>query len=103
MVNAIGNVMKQIPTRQAECGATHRSSLGNGTAEQAHVDRAPKGRRSADPAQQCVVPRHARGRRGIQLDRLSWKWLEQMAGLDEYVEGQGPPVRQTRGRKAHAR
>src|SRR6266849_4693110 len=51
VVDAVRYVMKQIHIRRAECGTTHWSSLRNGTGEQAHIDCAPKGRRSADPAQ----------------------------------------------------
>jgi len=50
MVDAVSNAMKQVPTRRAECGTTDRRSLWNGTAEQANIDRAPKGRGSANPA-----------------------------------------------------
>src|SRR5207253_98707 len=102
MVNAVRNVMKQIPTRQAECGTPHRSSLGNGTAEQAHIDCASKGRRSADPAQQSVFPRHARERRGTQLDRLSCKRLEFMSPLAQQAWRQTHQVRETAGERADA-
>jgi hypothetical protein len=55
MVDAVRNVIQQIPTRRAECGTTHRRSLGYGTGEQAYIDRAPKGGRSSDQAQQKYV------------------------------------------------
>jgi len=55
MVDAVRNVIKQIPTRRSECGTTHRSSLGYQTAKQINLDRAPKGRRSADLAQHKYV------------------------------------------------
>jgi hypothetical protein len=55
MVDAVRNVIKQIPTRRSECRTTHRSSLGYQTAKQIHLDRAPKGRRSADLAQHKYV------------------------------------------------
>src|SRR5271167_2852086 len=70
MVDAVRNVIQPIPTRRAEFGTTHRRSLGNGTGEKAHIDRAPKGRRSADPAQKGVFQWKARGRRGTALGML---------------------------------
>ena len=94
--------MKPIPTGRAECGTTYRSSLGNGTGEQAHIDRAPKGRRSADPAQQSVFQRKARGRRGTVLDRLYWKRLEFMSPLAQEAWRQAHQVRETAGERAHA-
>ena len=48
MVDAIRNVIQQIPTRRAEFCTTDRLSLGNRTGEQANIDRAPKGCRGAD-------------------------------------------------------
>src|SRR5712691_6834812 len=81
MVDAIRNVMKQIPTRRAEFGTTYRRSLGYGTGEKTNIDRAPKGRGSADAAQQSLFHRNARGRRGTQLGMIYWKRLECMSPL----------------------
>src|SRR5258706_8013063 len=81
MVDAISHALKQIPTRRAESGATYRRSLGNGTGEQTHIDCAPKGRGSADPAQQRVFHRYARGHRGAELGWLCRRWLECMSPL----------------------
>src|SRR2546425_10626066 len=102
MVDAIRNVMQQIPTRRAESGTTNRSSLGNGTAEQADIDRASKGRRSADAAQQLVFPRKARGRRGTQLGRLCRKRLEGMSPLAQEAWRQAHQVRGTAGGRGKA-
>src|SRR5437588_11875111 len=102
MVDAVRNVMKQIPTWRGECGATYRRSLGNGTAEQAHIDRAPKGRRSADPAKQSVFQRKVRGRRGTALGRLYWKRLEFMSPLAQEAWRQAHQLCETAGERAHA-
>src|SRR6266568_9436266 len=81
MVNAISHAMKQIRTGRAEFCTTDRLSLGNGTGEQAYIDRAPKGCRGADASQQSVFHWHARGRRGIALGLLYRKRLEGMSPL----------------------
>src|SRR5437016_4653854 len=103
IVNAISNAFQQIPTRRTESGTPHRRALGNGTAEQAHIDRAPKGRRSADLAQQSVFQRKVRGRRGTVLDRLYWKRLEGMSPLAQEAWRQAHQVRETAGERASAR
>src|SRR5579863_2247010 len=72
VVDTISNAMKQVQTRRAESGTTHRCSLGNGTGEKANIDCTPKARGSADPAQKSVFPRNARGCRGIEVGRL-WR------------------------------
>src|SRR5260370_36481778 len=92
MVDAVRNVMEQIPTRRAEFGTTHRSSLGNGTGEQAHIDGTPKGRRSADAAQQSVFPQQVRGRSGTVPGRLYRKWLECMSPLAQQAWRQAQPL-----------
>src|SRR5258706_10828738 len=102
MVDAIGNILQQIPTRRAECSTLDRRSLENGTGEQAHIDRAPKGRRSADPAQQSVFPRHARGHRGAELGRLYRRRLECMSPLAQEAWRQAHQVRETAGERASA-
>src|SRR6266571_2502070 len=102
VVDAVRNVMKPIPTRRAEGGTTHRSSLGNGTGEQAHIDCAPKGRRSADPAQQSVFPRNARGRRREEPGRLCRRRLECMSSLAQQAWRQAHQLRETRSKRAGA-
>src|SRR5205814_4368936 len=94
--------MKQIHTRRAEFCTTDRLSLGNRTGEQANIDRAPKGCRGADAAQQSVFHRHARGRRGTELGLLYWKRLEGMSPLAQEAWGQTHQVRETAGERASA-
>src|SRR3989442_14789769 len=102
MVDAVRNAIKQIHTRRTECGTTHRRSLGNGTGEQANIDRAPKSRGSADPAQQSVFPRKARGCRGTEFGRLSRKWLECLSPLAQQAWRQANQLRETRSKRAGA-
>src|SRR6266702_6683080 len=103
MVDAVSHAMKQIHTRRAEFCTTDRLSLGNRTGEQANIDRAPKGCRGADVAQQSVFHRHARGRRGIALGLLYRKQLEGMSPLAQEAWRQAHQVRETAGERASAR
>src|SRR2546430_4460011 len=100
MVDAIRNILKQIHTRRAECGATYRSSLGNGTGEQAHVDRAPKGRRRADTAQQRVFHRQDGGCRGTEPGMLYRRRLECMSPLAQQAWRQAHPMREMGSKRA---
>src|SRR5713226_1117267 len=102
MVDAIRNVIQQIPTRRAEFGTTHRRSLGYGTGKQANIDRAPKGRGSADLAQQSVFHEYARGRRGTELGMRYRKRLEYMSPLAQQAWRQANQLRETAGERASA-
>src|SRR5258708_27611723 len=102
MVNAISYALKQIQTRRTEFGTTHRQSLGNGTGEKDNVDRTPKSRGSADPTQKSIFHRHARERRGTELDMCYRKRLKFMSPLAQKAWGQTNQLRETAGERASA-